>query len=812
MANFPLTLDTPDSLYNVADLASDDLAANLNSGVLSFDLTDGSEFPTGRQIVSINNEIIIVSSRTGNTFTVETRGAFGTTDDNHLATDAVNGNYTAGHYDVIRDTIIAMQANLQWYRQPVSDSQVDDPGTLAVPTVGDRYAIPGPQNPSPGIGAWAANHGDIAIFNGSDLVTYGTNAGAWDFIDVTQGTLAFANELVTTGGLQPRLAIQVFDSWFGLNDIPASQINYSNGASGLTATNVQDAIDEIDATLDNHGIDSVLALAQALTADRLISGAGFRFDVQTSDAGGSTQLNVDTSFARMLSTGIGTTSNLTVSTAQISNAFTDGTVGVNTLMNATQYYAQYDDGVNDVTALRLASNQARLEADNGGDLHYFEASSAGLAMQFDLGPLRINGATGALGEVLTSQGPGNPPQWGFVSIPTPGIDDVLAVGQTLTAFRTIDGNGNSFRVTTASGPQNASATVTTGGVTLLAQNAISQGLITCSPGQAQISADFGGNTVGVTAFNGGLDFVLDQGAIFVDGVAGNVGEFLQSQGNSAAPIWSVVPAPGIDDVLAVGQQLTAPRVLDANQQTFEIANNNGAGTISRILSSTTFASLESSDGVTNSTMSVGGATVALATVGAQVNLLLLQQTGIGLTLGPASDLTINGVPGNAGDALISNGNNAPPSWGLPARPVFQSENTDIATNLNTAALTQVPIMGNVTQAGPAGLFTVAANLVTVNSDAKIKVSWNINLEGGLARNNVGTRCLLNGAAIGPRGGSAYIRISGGHNEASSHGSYILDVSAGDTIGVGAQQLAAGGTTTMAVAGLSNIMIEVLELT
>lgn len=142
--------------------------------------------------------------------------------------------------------------------------------------------------------------------------------------------------------------------------------------------------------------------------------------------------------------------------------------------------------------------------------------------------------------------------------------------------------------------------------------------------------------------------------------------------------------------------------------------------------------------------------------------------------------------------------------------VFESFNTDTTTNLNTAGLTQVPIFGTITQAGPAGYFTVGGNLLTVNVAMRIKVSSNVSYTATSNRVNAAIGASLNGTITGATGRSGYIRNNNGHNESSVHMSTILDCAIGDQIGLFSQQQAAGGATTMIVAR-SNYIVEIMEL-
>lgn len=74
------------------------LSANISNAATSFDVADGSSFPTGglnNFVVAIargtfNEEKILITSRSGNTFTVANRGYDGTTAVAHTIGDLVD--------------------------------------------------------------------------------------------------------------------------------------------------------------------------------------------------------------------------------------------------------------------------------------------------------------------------------------------------------------------------------------------------------------------------------------------------------------------------------------------------------------------------------------------------------------------------------------------------------------------------------------------------------------------------------------------------------------------------------------------------
>lgn len=74
-----------------ANDAATSLASTLNSGATSISLTNGSAFPTGPHRIRIENEIILIASRSSNTLTVASggRGSEGTSDVQHASSTTV---------------------------------------------------------------------------------------------------------------------------------------------------------------------------------------------------------------------------------------------------------------------------------------------------------------------------------------------------------------------------------------------------------------------------------------------------------------------------------------------------------------------------------------------------------------------------------------------------------------------------------------------------------------------------------------------------------------------------------------------------
>jgi len=93
------------------------LSANINNSTTSISVVDGSTFPTGTNpfviIIDRGNsaeEKILVSSRTGNTFTVSNRGYDGSTANSHLS---------GAYVDHVLDATVVQDMNITTYDNEV---------------------------------------------------------------------------------------------------------------------------------------------------------------------------------------------------------------------------------------------------------------------------------------------------------------------------------------------------------------------------------------------------------------------------------------------------------------------------------------------------------------------------------------------------------------------------------------------------------------------------------------------------------------------------------------------------------------------
>ena len=163
--NYPNQLDDKNSLFEVKDLGRSSISKQLNAVELEIEIDNPVNFPTGRHIVVVESEVIIISHRIDNILYVEKRGAFDTLSENHITNSKIGVVFTSAHYETLRDTIIDIQKELWTYRKPVNDV-LNDPQTI-IPVENESYLV----GLSP-LNEFIGKENNIATWNGT----------SWDFI------------------------------------------------------------------------------------------------------------------------------------------------------------------------------------------------------------------------------------------------------------------------------------------------------------------------------------------------------------------------------------------------------------------------------------------------------------------------------------------------------------------------------------------------------------------------------------------------------------------------------------------------------
>src|SRR5690625_4369701 len=93
---------------NASNNAVAKLSSNINSSQTSLTVDDASIFPDAPFLITVNEEIMQVTSVSGNTLTVQ-RGREGTSASSHNAGSTVENNFTAGTYHALVDEIESLK-------------------------------------------------------------------------------------------------------------------------------------------------------------------------------------------------------------------------------------------------------------------------------------------------------------------------------------------------------------------------------------------------------------------------------------------------------------------------------------------------------------------------------------------------------------------------------------------------------------------------------------------------------------------------------------------------------------------------------
>src|SRR5690625_1146133 len=93
---------------NASNNAVAKLSSNINSSQTSLTVDDASIFPDAPFLITVNEEIMRVTSLSGNSLTVQ-RGREGTSASSHNAGSNVENNFTAGTYHALVDEIESLK-------------------------------------------------------------------------------------------------------------------------------------------------------------------------------------------------------------------------------------------------------------------------------------------------------------------------------------------------------------------------------------------------------------------------------------------------------------------------------------------------------------------------------------------------------------------------------------------------------------------------------------------------------------------------------------------------------------------------------
>lgn len=145
---------------------------------------------------------------------------------------------------------------------------------------------------------------------------------------------------------------------------------------------------------------------------------------------------------------------------------------------------------------------------------------------------------------------------------------------------------------------------------------------------------------------------------------------------------------------------------------------------------------------------------------------------------------------------------------ISAFSAMQLTNTDTTTGINTATLTVIPL---ATATSFGSDFTQVGNTIRADFDGVVRLSANVYMTATAVRGAVGIEYFKNSTSLGLRFNTSYIRVTSGHDEASTVCSaFLVSCSNGDTFDIRGIREAAGGSVTMASSGSTFLQVERVE--
>ncbi len=163
---------------------------------------------------------------------------------------------------------------------------------------------------------------------------------------------------------------------------------------------------------------------------------------------------------------------------------------------------------------------------------------------------------------------------------------------------------------------------------------------------------------------------------------------------------------------------------------------------------------------------------------------------------------------------FNSGTSGTPIWvNVSYSASIKCSNTNTGTNINTAAFTDIPILGNVNWNDNTALYNVSGNTVTVNAAGRYRVTVNISYfvptVGGNSDQRVAVEAQLavDGSGTGTIASTGYVRHANGHTEASLHINEVIEVNSGQTISLRTRRTGNAAPARMRSVGTSNIYIE-----
>jgi len=137
ITDFPTTIDIEDNLLKTTNRAFSVLKFPIGPTDSSIEVINGSKFPLGAQLITIEEEIIACSSRIGNIFNVAIggRGYSGTVGSLHDANQRVALNFTSHHWNNLIDAVIAIETFIMNGAPTPSQTVINSGQTLNIRTI-----------------------------------------------------------------------------------------------------------------------------------------------------------------------------------------------------------------------------------------------------------------------------------------------------------------------------------------------------------------------------------------------------------------------------------------------------------------------------------------------------------------------------------------------------------------------------------------------------------------------------------------------------------------------------------------------------
>lgn len=113
---YPSEIDDNSTLFSLTDRATSFLSSDMLINSLTFSVIDGTSFPEGVQIITIEQEKILVSKRQDNIFTIQQRGFEQTSISSHSKNAKASCNWISHYHNNIKNAIIATQTELENFK------------------------------------------------------------------------------------------------------------------------------------------------------------------------------------------------------------------------------------------------------------------------------------------------------------------------------------------------------------------------------------------------------------------------------------------------------------------------------------------------------------------------------------------------------------------------------------------------------------------------------------------------------------------------------------------------------------------------